>query len=358
MSSEDGSKSTSSQVYKKRFVANLHRVTTEAHFQRWRATYASAILDDVHIKLAKPLTDDVPCVNANDPNARIITVRPFYFSLGFKFTSSKLFKEVFWAMGCAPSQCTPNVYWAIMCFENLSLLHVGADVLVMEITCGTTMCWKSVDDGRSTLAMVHLFPSPIAMQEIEAWTGHGSRMVRTLMIYLLDKRSALQNLGLIIWPAGSWAVMGFEMGRAALGRARLGLESKPPSKRKADVKSSRTQATSSQARNVSPLRKKPNLPSTEKTQVGAILASSAMVKHLVGADSKKIGSMHNIRDVPLKALAGEFGDRDLLCKVVRGWFSSLVKRQKDADAPLQSSGRLHQTEWRSMWEVCSSIQPS
>ncbi|CAL9018597.1 unnamed protein product [Prunus brigantina] len=109
-----------SEVYKKRFVANLHRVTNEDQFQRWRAAYASAIPEDVHIKLVKPLTDNMPCVDANDPNARIITFHPFYFSLGFKFPLSKLFKEVFCAMGCAPSQCTPNVFRAIMCFENLS----------------------------------------------------------------------------------------------------------------------------------------------------------------------------------------------------------------------------------------------
>ncbi|KAL6272281.1 hypothetical protein ACE6H2_022973 [Prunus campanulata] len=106
--------------HKKRFVPNLYRVTTEAQFQKWRATYAFAIPDDVHIKLGKPLTDAVPCVDVNDPNARMITFRPFYFSLGFTFPLSKLFKEVFCAMECAPSQCTPNVYRAIMCFENLS----------------------------------------------------------------------------------------------------------------------------------------------------------------------------------------------------------------------------------------------
>ncbi|CAL9027573.1 unnamed protein product [Prunus brigantina] len=132
MSSEDGSKSPSSQVplylwggsqvYNKRFVANLHRVTTEAQFPKWLAAYASAIPDDMHVKLAKPRTDDVPCVDANDPDAKIITFRPFYFSLGFTFSLSKLFKEVFCAMECAPSQCTPNVYQAIMCFENLSRL--------------------------------------------------------------------------------------------------------------------------------------------------------------------------------------------------------------------------------------------
>ncbi|CAL2274560.1 unnamed protein product [Prunus armeniaca] len=120
MSSEDGSKSSSSQVpsylwggsqvYSKRFVANLHRITTEAQFQKWRAAYASAIPYEVHVELAKPRTDDVPCVDANDPDARIITFRLFYFSLGFTFPLSKLFKEVFCAMKCAQSQCTPNVY--------------------------------------------------------------------------------------------------------------------------------------------------------------------------------------------------------------------------------------------------------
>ncbi|CAL2229887.1 unnamed protein product [Prunus armeniaca] len=97
----------------------------------------------------------------------------------------------------------------------------------------------------------------------------------------------------------------------------------PPSKRKADTK------------NVSPLKKKPKLPFAEKTQVGVVPASSAMVKHLVGAYRKKIGGMRNIRDVPLKPLADEFGDRDLLRKVVRARSSSPVERQRDADAPLR-----------------------
>ena len=137
----------------------------------------------------------------------------------------------------------------------------------------------------------------------------GSRIVRTLMICLLNRMSALLN---------------------------------PPPKRKVDVKSSRTPATSLRARNVSPLRKKPRFPSAEKTQVGAIPASSARVKHLVGADSKKIGGMRNIRDVPLKPLADEFGDSDLLRDVVRARSRSPVEKPRDADFPLRSSGRLHQ----------------
>ncbi|CAL2271263.1 unnamed protein product [Prunus armeniaca] len=56
-----------------------------AQFKKWQAPYASAIPDDVHVKLMKPLTHDVPYVDANDLDARIVTFRPFYFSLGFTF---------------------------------------------------------------------------------------------------------------------------------------------------------------------------------------------------------------------------------------------------------------------------------
>ncbi|CAL8076072.1 unnamed protein product [Prunus armeniaca] len=70
------------------------------------------------------------------------------------------------------------------------------------------------------------------------------------------------------------------------------------------------------------------------TQVGAIPASSARVKYLVGVDSKKIGGMRNIRDVPLEPLADEFGDHDILCEVVLARSSSPVEKQRGADAHL------------------------
>ncbi|KAI5323556.1 hypothetical protein L3X38_032628 [Prunus dulcis] len=59
-------------------------------------------------------------MDPNNQDARIITFRPFYFSLGFTFLLSKLFKKVFCIMGYAPSQYSLNVYLVIMCFENLS----------------------------------------------------------------------------------------------------------------------------------------------------------------------------------------------------------------------------------------------
>lgn len=95
----------------------------------------------------------------------------------------------------------------------------------------------------------------------------GSRMVQTLIICLLERRSVLPN---------------------------------PPSNRKDDVKSSRHKAATSRARDVSSLRKKPRLFSivakssskkvsiAKKTPVGTVPLSSARVKHLVGAESKKV----------------------------------------------------------------------
>ncbi|CAL9025203.1 unnamed protein product [Prunus brigantina] len=58
-------------------------------------------------------------------------------------------------------------------------------------------------------------------------------------------------------------------------------------------------------------------------------------------DSKKIGGMRNIRDVPFKPLANEFGDRHMVREEVRARSSSLVERQRDADIPLRSLGYFH-----------------
>ena len=111
--------------------------------------------------------------------------------------------------------------------------------------------------------MVYLFPRMLR---------DGNRMVQTLMICKLG-RSVLPN---------------------------------PPSKRKADVKSSRNEAATSRAKDVSLLRKKPRIPSAEKTQVGAVPLSSVRFKHLVGVDSKKISGMRKIRDVPVNPPANNF----------------------------------------------------
>ncbi|CAL2265793.1 unnamed protein product [Prunus armeniaca] len=62
-----------SKVHEKIIVANLHRFTYEAHFQKWHATYASAIFDDMHVKLAASSTEDAPCM---DPTNDVPCVDP------------------------------------------------------------------------------------------------------------------------------------------------------------------------------------------------------------------------------------------------------------------------------------------
>ncbi|CAL2271150.1 unnamed protein product [Prunus armeniaca] len=298
MSSRDGSKASGSQ--------------------RWRAAYASAILDNVHVKLAKPLTDNVPCVDANDPNARIITFRPFYFSLGFKFPLSKLFKEVFCAMECAPMRCFKEYAQLHTCnvklFDSLSQGdHVWHDD-VLEVSG-----WWEGDVGDGPLVPLTYCNSDDISKKLE------------LEPDMAKVRHALN----IPQKFREW--------RWLLSEYREEDGGLPPAE-DAEVKSPRTQATSSQARNVSPLRKKPKLPSAEKIPVGVVPASSARVKHLVGADSKKIGSMRNIRDASLKPFADELGDHDLLREVACAQSSSPVERQRDADVPSRSSGRLHQSK--------------
>lgn len=74
----------------------------------------------MHVRLAAPLTNNVPRVGPNDLDAKIITFHPFYFSLGFTFPLLKFFKKVFCVMECATSQYTPNVYRAIIYFDHLN----------------------------------------------------------------------------------------------------------------------------------------------------------------------------------------------------------------------------------------------
>ncbi|CAL2271554.1 unnamed protein product [Prunus armeniaca] len=352
MPSRDGSKASSSQLPLYLWGGS------KVYKKRWRAAYASAIPEDVHIKLAKPLTDNMPCVDANDPNARIITFRPFYFSLGFKFPLSKLFKEVFCAMGCAPSQCTPNVYRAIMCFKEYAQLRTCNVKLFDSLSQGDHVWHDDVlevsgrwegDVGDGPLVPITYCNADDISKKLELEPDM-AKVRRALNIpqkfrewrWLLSEYRE-EDGGLP--PAedvGRWKQNGPDPDDLSAEQEACSAE--PQSKRKVEVKSPRTQATSSRARNVSPLRKKPKLPSAEKIQVGVVHASSARVKHLVGADSKKIGGMCHIRDAPLKPLADELGGHDLLREVVRARSSSPVERQRDADVPPRSSGRLHQSK--------------
>ncbi|CAL8175718.1 unnamed protein product [Prunus armeniaca] len=114
------------------------------------------------------------------------------------------------------------------------------------------------------------------------------------------------------------------------------------SKRKVAAKSSRGEATPSNAKNGSPSRKKPRLPFAEKTQVGSTPPSSARVKHLVGADSTKVGSMRGARGVLPEPPADTLENHDMLREAARTRPSS-AEHQRDVDIPPRSSSRLHRS---------------
>ncbi|CAL2259780.1 unnamed protein product [Prunus armeniaca] len=114
------------------------------------------------------------------------------------------------------------------------------------------------------------------------------------------------------------------------------------SKRKVAAKSSRGEATPSNAKNGSPSRKKPRLPFAEKTQVGSAPSSSVRVKHLVGADSTKVGGMCGARGVLPEPPTDTLENHDMLREAARTWPSS-AERQRDVDIPPQSSSHLHRS---------------
>ncbi|CAL2237718.1 unnamed protein product [Prunus armeniaca] len=167
-------------------------------------------------------------------------------------------------------------------------------VLVREITCGMMMCWKLADGGKVTNFCLLLVADDISKKlELEP-----------------DMAKVRRALNI---------AQKFREWRWLLSEYREEDGGLPPAEDverwKAEVKSPRTQATSSRARNASPLRKKPKLPSAKKIPVGVVPASSA-----------------------------KLGDHDLLREVVRARSSSPVERQRDADVPPRSSGRLHQSK--------------
>ncbi|CAL8082890.1 unnamed protein product [Prunus armeniaca] len=243
---------------------------------------------------------------------------------------SKLFKEVFCAIGCAPSQCTLNVYRAVMCFENLSRFFM------LELTVPEFFYFFEVrhfkEYAHVRIYKVKLFDSlsqgdhawhDDVLEVSGRWKGDvGDGPLVPITYCDVNDISKQLTLGLDVAKVRRALNIPrkFREWRWLLSEYREEDDGLPPVE---DV-----ERWKQNARNVSPLRKKPKLPSTEKTQVEVVPASSARVKHLVGADNKKIGC------------------HDLLHEVVREQSSSPVERQRDADLPLRSSGHLHQSKSR------------
>ncbi|CAL2253669.1 unnamed protein product [Prunus armeniaca] len=404
MSSDEGSRSLGSQVplylwggsqvHKKRFVANFHPITTEAQFQKWRTNFASAIPNDVHIKLAEPLTDDVAREDPNDPDARIITFRPFYFSLGFKFPMSKFFKKVFHAMGCAPSQCTPNVYCTVICFDNLNrFFKLGLTLREFFYFFKVRRCKKYAQLRAHKEKMFdslsdddHAWSTDV-LEVSGRWEGVADDGPQVPITYChgddISKKIDLEPDMAKIHQAMN-IPMKFREWRWLLSEHRSKAGGLPPArdierwkrygpnsddntdeldesstelsgKRKVAPKLSRDEVMTSQARDVSRLMKKHCLPyveikhsskevsSAEKTQVRAAHLSSTRVKYTVGEDSKKVHDMRNIRDAMLKSSAKKFKTGDLPCKDVWAKLGSFAKKQRDVDLSSRSLSRLHQS---------------
>lgn len=77
--------------------------------------------------------------------------------------------------------------------------------------------------------------------------------------------------------------------------------------------------------------------------MGATLSSFATVKHLVSANSKKIGGMRSIRDILLKSLADKLKTYHMLCKEVYSRPILHAKKQRAVEIPHRSSSCLHQS---------------
>ncbi|KAI5329045.1 hypothetical protein L3X38_028442 [Prunus dulcis] len=102
-----------------------------------------------------------------------------------------------------------------------------------------------------------------------------------------------------------------------------------------------------------PLRKKPRIHFTEKTQVRPILLPSVRFKHLVGADSKKIDGIRDVQDVPLESSIDKL--ETVICSMK--WSACReVKRCWHSSLKFESSALVK--GWRSSWEVCSFAQLS
>ncbi|BBG93957.1 Protein kinase family protein with leucine-rich repeat domain, partial [Prunus dulcis] len=297
-------------------------------------------------------TDNEPLVDANDPDTKIITFRNFYFSLGFKFPLSKLFKEVFCAMGCAPSQCTPNVYRAIMCFENLSCFFM------LELTVREFFYFFEVRHFE-LYAQVRVYKAKLfngLSQGVHAWHDDVLEVSGRKQLELRpDMAKVHRALNIPLrFREWRWLLSEYREEDAGLPLPRM---SKVGSRtvltlmicladrndRKAAAKSSRGEATSSHAKDGSPSRKKPRLPFAEKTQVGSVPSSSARVKHLVGADNTKVGGMCGTWGVLSEPHADTLENHDMLREAARVRPSS-AECQRDADIPPRSSSRLYRSK--------------
>ncbi|CAL9024561.1 unnamed protein product [Prunus brigantina] len=173
-------------------------------------------------------------------------------------------------------------------YAKPSYLKVSAK----EIKYGTPMCWRSAEGWKARSAMVGSFLSPTAMlNDICKKLDLGADMAKVCLALNIPTRI----------PKWRWLLNSDD-----LPTERDESSTKHPEKWKADARSSKDEARTSRARDVSPLRKKPRLP-------------SVVIKFSLkeGSSAEKIGGMQNVRGILLKSLTDKLKTCNLPCKESR-----------------------------------------
>ncbi|CAL2271085.1 unnamed protein product [Prunus armeniaca] len=248
-----------------------------------------------------------------------------------QLTMRLFFGKVFRAMEYALSQCTLNVYWAIMCFENLNCFF-KLDLTMREFFYFFKVRHyeKSAEGGKARSAMVRSFLSPTVMiqNDICKKQDLGPDMAKVCWAlniparipewrWLLSEYWEKDGGLLPTKDVEKWKQ--YDPDSDDLPTERDESSTEHPEKWKADARSSKDEARTSWARDVSLVIKfsLKEASSAEKTQVGAPPSSFARIKHLVSVDSKKIGGMQNVRGILLKSLTDKLKTCNLPCKESR-----------------------------------------
>lgn len=195
MSFDEGSRSPSSQVplylwggskvYKKRFVSNRGSLSEVARHlccshTRWRG-------------LTALLTDNVPLVDPNDPNAKIIShFVPSTSTWASHSRCRSSWKSYFMLWSVLQANVLQMCTEAIIGFDRMNhffkldlmvqssftssrwdatrstprFVYAMPSCLIVsakEITYGMLMCWRSKEGGKARSATVYFFPSPTMM---------------------------------------------------------------------------------------------------------------------------------------------------------------------------------------------------
>ncbi|CAL8162509.1 unnamed protein product [Prunus armeniaca] len=226
-------------------------------------------------------------------------------------------------MKCAPSQCTLNVYRAIICFENLS--HFFKLEMIMQEFFYFSEVRHYEKDAQVRMFNAKLFDN----------FSQGDHVWHTDMLEVSDKWKGEVEDGPLV--SLTYCDDLYDL-LAKQKKSSIELLDK----RKANSRSIRDEVATSQSWDASPQRKKPRPPSaTSKSSSRGVSSakkvptriahfSSARIKRLVGANNKKVSGMHEVQDILLKSPIEQLKTCDLPYKeVVEKHSSSHLCRSGD-----------------------------